>query len=598
MESSSSVHGLSFRKNLRSGQRQVFEAIKPETTKLNVKLPTGYGKTFVGCGTYSILKHQGRVNRMLVIFPTVTQITQFKNDGHVEFSDALVDGPLSIDDVSFFGAEAIKHHRSGKTQIFVTTIQALGNSRGMDNCRTLLQTGQWLVWIDEYHHYGIEKQWGLSALSLPRAFLLATSATPTRPKRDSAFGEPDISVSYRAAVKETAVKPLHGHAYNYKLDAIMEDGNIQSFTTAELAKEAGGSEPERIEKLRIKRKMRWSPKYVSPLIRNPIERMQLERCHHGNLQMLVGAMCVSHAELVCQQIKGMFPELKVEWVGTGENGRPEEVNKDIVKRFCPEKDASGRRGVPQLNVLVHVGIAGEGLDSTLVSEVIHLNNASLCNRRNQEAGRASRYLEGVVGHINFDSSSEYAPYTGESIMDAMDEEPPQPEEGDPKDEPLRELPDEPYIQILNLELLSIDSGDRGVQRFLKVIETASVGGIDYKILKADLGHPEWEKIIDLYRKMRQHEADEFNQESRVTQWQEAVHAAVTAVTGRVIRMMVRNGVNIERSLAGDIKKRINTAKKRLFGEVRPDIEICRQHYHWLKQLEQEIIATGLPSWLS
>ena len=121
---------------------------------LNVKLPTGYGKTFAMCGTYSILKQQGRVNRLLVIFPTRAQINQFKADGKNDLIDTLVDGPLRIDDVSFWGAQAIKHHRTNLTQVFVTTIQALCEKRGMDNCSELMQTGQWMVCVDEYHHYG------------------------------------------------------------------------------------------------------------------------------------------------------------------------------------------------------------------------------------------------------------------------------------------------------------------------------------------------------------------------------------------------------------------------------------------------------------
>jgi hypothetical protein len=75
-----------------------------------------------------------------------------------------------------------------------------------------------------------------------------------------------------------------------------------------------------------------------------------------------------------------------------------------------------------------------------------LNNASFCNKRNQEHGRASRYLPEVIGNINFDSSSDYAAYVGDAIMDAMDDElpkvnpDPEPREPSPDDD-LPELPD-------------------------------------------------------------------------------------------------------------------------------------------------------------
>ena len=91
--------------------------------------------------------------------------------------------------------------------------------------------------------------------------------------------------------------------------------------------------------------MRWSPKYVSPLVRIPIERMLLDRISSGyKLQAIVGAMCVSHAELVCEQLKALFPELAIDWVGTGTNGRPSDVNQKIIEQFCPRKEtrADGR----------------------------------------------------------------------------------------------------------------------------------------------------------------------------------------------------------------------------------------------------------------
>ena len=82
------------------------------------------------------------------------------------------------------------------------------------------------------------------------------SATPYRPTEDSAFGRPLIEISYREAVEERAIKPLRGQAYDYLIDAVLENGDIRSFTTAELIKVAGGDGPEQIEKMRIKRKMR------------------------------------------------------------------------------------------------------------------------------------------------------------------------------------------------------------------------------------------------------------------------------------------------------------------------------------------------------
>ena len=31
----------------------------------------------------------------------------------------------------------------------------------------------------------------------------------------------------------------------------------------------------------------------------------------------------------------------------------------------------------------------------------------------------------------------------------------------------------------------------------------------------------------------------------------------------------------------------------MFGEIQPNVEICRKHYKWLKELEQELISEGI-----
>ena len=53
------------------------------------------------------------------------------------------------------------------------------------------------------------------------------SATPNRPGDDSAFGKPDVSVTYRRAVLEGSVKPMQCHAYTYRIDAIENGGRHQ-----------------------------------------------------------------------------------------------------------------------------------------------------------------------------------------------------------------------------------------------------------------------------------------------------------------------------------------------------------------------------------
>lgn len=601
MESTSTVFGLSFKKNPRAGQKEVFRRVAQDCPKLlNIRLPTGYGKTFVGVGSYAIRRGQGRSNRLLVVFTSDAQLEQFKQGGVGDFADVGAHDVKSIVDIRFSGTRALKKHRHNDAEVFVTTVQAMLGVGGEIVHELFGAGGRWMVLVDEYHHYGIDAAWGKAVLALPADFVLAMSATPSRKANDSAFGAPDISVRYRDAVDEDAVKPLRGHSYVYRIDLLDEQGGVESLTTDELFEAAGASAPDKVDRWAINRKMRWSPKYVSPLVSVPLERMIRERIATGyRLQAIVGAMCVSHAEMVCKQIETMFPDLSVDWVGTGDNGRKPDENRKVLRGFCPPKDERGRRN-HTLDVLVHVGMAGEGLDSVEVSEVIHLNAANWNNSNDQENGRAARYLPGVTGHINFDSTSEYARlgYLGRNIMDAFDGEPPRGDLGpEPVDRDLgeySELPEEPAILIHNMELDHIDSGDPEVVRMKKVL-AGMVNGVSLDDLN-NPDHPIHAAALAEYRRMRHAEAEQIDEESTIRQWQESVRGAASAVTGLAIRKIYPEQ-RIERTVAGDIKKRINTRKMRALGRIDKDVEICRKHYLWLKGLEQQLVKGDVPSWL-
>lgn len=616
MESPSIVCGMPFRQEPRSGQRVVFEALNSSSPFLNIQLPTGYGKTFTAAGCYSIKQQRGEVNRLLVIFPTDAQLQQFQRDNDADETDfwlAGLRGPSHVVDIRFSGVDAIKQHRSNRAQIFAITVQALLQAHGREVVRDLLETSLWMIVVDEYHHYGLDRAWTHAVRSLPAQFLLAMSATPRRMQNDSAFGDPHVKVSYRQAAKEGFVKSLQAHAYDYRIETIGYDGGKRSFTTKELIQEVGSDVPEQVDRWVIERRMRWSPKYVSPLVAYPLERLIRMRTHtgHTNLQALIGAMCVSHAELVCDQVRAMFPDLSVDWVGTGPNGRSDADNDKVLKRFCPQKQ-HGRRS-PTLDVLVHVGMAGEGLDSTFVTEIIHLNRANRNNTNDQENGRAARLLvdaagRPVIGNINVDATSDYAAFTGDRIMDAMDGCDPiaadEPDEAPDPSEP-REfdpLPDDPVIAIYDMELEQIDSGSPGVQRMATVL-TDVIQGFSREDL--DERSPRHDELllhaVNLYRAMRRQEADEHNERSRVTQAQQNVGYALTAVVGAFMRRLKKHGelpVDDTAACAGRAKWAINTRKKQTLGPIGPDVALCERHYRWLKTLELDILADRIPQWLS
>lgn len=609
MERASIVRDLSQIKTLiagfgqepRPGQRAVLEELEKATRKLNIKLPTGYGKTYTALCVYSILKALGEVNRLLVIFPTDAQLLQFEDSAPRTMLKCNIADPRVVCDVRWYGANAIKRHMNNSCQAFSITVQSLIGSRGMDNVSMLLQKGRWMVVVDEYHHYGIDLPFGKAVNALQNEFLLCMSATPNRPNEDSAFGSPDISVSYRTAVKEQAVKPLIGHSYHYRIDAINEDNEVISLTTEDLIAQARSDSPSAIEKYIYGKKLRLSPKYISPLVCTPISRMISERIRTGyRLQAIIGAMCVSHAEMVCEQVRSLFPDLKVDWVGTGDDGRSQDTNNAILKKFAPTNGDEH-----SLDVLVHVGMGGEGLDTVYVSEVIHLNTASVNNTNNQENGRAARYLPGVIGHINFDAGTGYAKrgYVGHKIMDAMDDRPPSTEEDDAshevgnseQDDEFYELPASPCIRILNAECTSIDSGDVEVQQMAEqLVELVK----EYS--KADLRNKDsdlWQHAIDGVKLMRARESEIHNERASIVQWEDAVKNAMTTITGNIIRILTRSGVRTDKAIAGDIKKRINTKKKSELGSAEKSIESLQRHYNWLNRLNECIQKEGVPLWL-
>jgi hypothetical protein len=325
--------------------------------------------------------------------------------------------------------------------------------------------------------------------------------------------------------------------------------------------------------------------------------MERERLATGyKLQTLIGAFCCSHAQMVCEQVQAMFPELRVDWVGTGTNGRSEAENRAIINRFCPPKrDGKRRQEDIKLDVLVHVGMAGEGLDTLYVSEVIHLNPANKNNSNDQENGRGARYLPDVTAYINVESGSDYArDYLGSRIELAFDAMPGEVPEDDDEEETINpppqdipELPDEPSIQIVDCECIEINTGE--VERMAAAISEVSGVALDDPKLQ--------DKAMELYKRMKREEAERFNDRACVEQWRDAVEQALSVVARRAAALMTAPNTRMDRSLLGDLRKRINTRKKRMLGAVDRDVQLLRQHYDWLKKLETELLAGGIPGWL-
>lgn len=606
MESSSSVRSVPPRKTLREGQLQVVKkALSKKSGLLSVQLPTGYGKTLTAASVFVKLREAGVVNRLLYLVPTTAQLRQFTDDGRSDFEDAGLAG-ISPFDIGYSPGQALARHRKNHTIVYVATIQAVIAGHVGIAIKEMIQTGQWMIVIDEYHHYGVDKAWARAVLDLNAAFTLAMSATPIRKGQDGAFGKPSIITKYvDAATKENAVKRLQLHSYEYRVDAITVNGEPISFTTSELIQEVGSTDPVANDKFVIGRKLRWSPKYISPLVSIPVERLLARRHRNFPLQMIVGAMGCLHAKMVCEQIHSMFGTLlRVDWVGTGPNGKSDADNEAILKKFCPPKRDGKRR--PEdvgLDILVHVGMAGEGLDSVFVSEIIHLNPASITNQNDQENGRAARRIPGApddlqVAFINVDSSSPYAEWKGQLIMSVFDREngEPPPPGGDDPPEPrdYSDIPDKPVVIIASCELDHIDKGDPEVRGCAEAI--VKVMGLDISVLK-DIKHEIYDHAITLRRRELAERAE--GQEGMAALYQ--IRDQIRSAVGKVASLAARTASisRVEKSLPGDNMKRINSEIKKRFGGSVDDADEngLRERYAWVKRLETTIKTSGVPPWL-
>jgi len=463
-----------------------------------------------------------------------------------------------------------------------------------------------MVVVDEYHHYGVDKTWGRAVLGLSCQFTLAMSATPERKNQDSAFGAPTVKVSYLSALQEEAVKQLVLHSYEYRVDAISINGEPISFTTTDVVDAAGSSDPGAIDDYIIKNKLRWSPKYISPLVSIPVERLLARRGGYP-LQMIVGAMGCLHAKMVCEQIQSMFGEvLRVDWVGTGPNGRSNSDNEDVLCRFCPPKKAGVRRPEDvRLDVLVHVGMAGEGLDSVFVAEVVHLNPANITNANDQENGRAARRIPGApkplqTAFINVDSSSPYAEWSGKKIMQVFDRENGElPDDGDDESgsEPRsrnEDIPDEPFIIIADCRLENIDKGDPEVKGCADALVKA--GPLDPTVLE-DPNHPIWDAAIKLRHLELIERSKGQDGMSAMYQLRKSISDVVRTAASVAARM--GSAGRFERSLVGDLCKRINSEMRKRFGHKIDDADEAelRERYRWVRRLVTTMHAEGLPPWL-
>jgi superfamily II DNA or RNA helicase len=630
------IHGIPFRKEPRKGQLQAFLEF-PHLDRMFIKFPGGYGKTFTAAGCFSVKQRQGADCFLFIATsPGIKdQFIETCNNGTL-LKDAGIIGPNYAIDLSTAKThDAINAVTRDGVKVFALNIHSLLTKAKHDLIRQIMSynKNKWVVCIDEYHRYGAEKAWSAAVKNLDIDIVLGMSATPPvdyRKTDDGAFNEKvNIEVTYRDAVDEKAVKPLYGHKYNYIVDIIGEDKNIYSKTLCQIAEEINSDSPDDIDKYMIDNKLRWSSEYTTPLVSAPLARLleMRQKYPHVKTQAIFFCMSVSHAKSTCKIIQKMYGNFfTVDWVGTGINGRNDDENKKIVKDFCDAK----------FDILVNVGVAGEGIDTVNVTEIVFLKKVNTNIMTIQAIYRGSRIIpalrdEKIHCIVNFDQDTKVP--AGSSIMDWVDNK-------EPKEESEDDIPDilgddydpAPVSEDLEFDtrLITFDHVDHGdfdldedptvnpdlveyAQHLKNLVNNTATDigkGLrwgNYDGWKEDPSAPEWLFLMQFVSKMRMAEKLQYDKEARLEYGKNALLGIIGKLT-KEVNDRLHSSDRLPTQRNENMNKIINTKKAWAIGKLDSDsFESYQKHHKWVAILYNQIVsykkksderAKGIPLWLN
>lgn len=590
--------------------------------RLCVRWPGGYGKTIGIALCYMILRQYGRVNRLLVVVANESQRAQFRRD----FPATCGRIGLSVrgDCVWEFdkSARAVRTSMLNRCEVFVVTIQMVSatNRKGTDSLLDLLGDGNsWMLAADEYHHYAQEKDWGKS---LQRVcdnvrFSLAMSATPARDGSATIFGDPDLVVTYREAVDQKAVKKLWLRRYHYTVKATTGDGGEVEYTTDQLRQQLdNGSLSDFEERVGL----RYTTRYIHPMILEPLMRLQNRRSLSGKpLQMLVRAMSCRHAKHVCKVIQRVAPGLRVDWVGSGPSGRPDDINSSVIERFVPPAGTD-----PQLDVLVQVQKVGEGSDSVMVAEIVDLALANIdgaSNQLKQFIFRGSRIVPGMHDseqhcNVNVPSDAKLAGLendeglVGVSLMDWIDgdysrqggdSEPEQP----PGDGEFSPAPEDFLSIVVRRDAELTEVTDDMKEHFMTFVANMNSGVVDSSShwdVENNCEHLEFAKRA--YLVVANKHAVEMDSQAQIEQRSQKFDSEVGRLAAHGAKIVSRaTGVDVDGKLIGKLAKKINGQLKAAVGRAREawleeDFDRAGRILHaWGCAIRDRVEGKGVLPWL-
>ena len=240
---------------------------------------------------------------------------------------------------------------------------------------------------------------------------MALSATPERKTDVSIFGAPVVSVSYAEARDEGVVKDVADSCAGLRVLDQLTGADTVSLTTTGLREDV---KAEDIDQWEARKQLRYLSKYCSPILLhglNKLDELQSQSPMAAHPQMLVYAHSCKHAEVICKMISVLHPGIRVDWVGTGPNGRPPEQNRNIISKFCDAyNDRNDVVKEHELDVLVQVNKASEGFDSKPVCVIVDLSLTGIGPQKIQQYGRGTRAYFGLLLHIFVPTDSHVAPH--------------------------------------------------------------------------------------------------------------------------------------------------------------------------------------------
>lgn len=370
--------------SLRNGQRALYDCISTDIkNQYLIELPTGYGKSWCACIAYAVLKSQNRVDRCLIVVPTDQQRSQY----YLGLQD-----DLDMLGVPYRGIErclngnpwVIKKSVRNQSDIFIAGVGSI--TANPSYYSDLMSKGNWLVVVDEMHHFPEGKAWGEAVSALPYSVRMGMSATPIR--RDNSptiFGDSefDVRVSLKDAFEEGAIRKLKSRILEYTLTYSKLGEDPTTAMLSDIAEEVEGD----ISAWELKKGVRYFAKYVSSIFLATINQwLEYESLYPGQNQILVFAMSCKHAESVASIINDLAPpglaEPFADWIGVGEaeDKRSPSQNEEILQQFQNNK----------LPCLVQVNKAGEGFNNKRCSVGLMLDMVGDTPQKRQHIGRFLR----------------------------------------------------------------------------------------------------------------------------------------------------------------------------------------------------------------